>query len=86
MTREDLYHKAKVVYQEVVTLEQDLDQLGEDFTFDKETNTGGLDKKEVKAIMKAAEVYVRNSIDKEEDKIVKAKEFIEVYKELTGEY
>jgi len=86
MTREELYQKAKVVYQEVVTLEQDLDQLAEDFSFDKETNVSGLDKKEVKATMKAAEVYVRNSIDKEEDKIVKAKEFIEVYKELTGEY
>jgi hypothetical protein len=36
--------------------------------------------------LKAAETYVRNSIDKEEDKIVKAKEFVEFYKEISGEY
>lgn len=82
----DLYEKAKNIFREIITLEEDVEQLAQDYTYDKETNTGGIDKKEVKSILKAAEVYVRNSIDKEEDKIVKAKEFVELYKELSGEY
>lgn len=82
----DLYTRAKALYQEVVTLEQDIEALGEEFTADKETNAGGLDKKVVKSTLKAAEVYVRNSVDKVEDKIIKEQEFLDYYKELTGEY
>lgn len=82
----ELYTRAKALYQEVITLEQDIEALGEEFTYVKEENESGIDKKIVKATLKAAEVYVRNSVDKVEDKIAKDQEFLETYKELSGEY
>lgn len=82
----ELYERAKALYQEVVTLEQDIEALAQDFTFVKEENESGIDKKLVKSTLKAAETYVRNSVDKVEDKIAKEQEFLELYKELTGEY
>lgn len=86
LNKENLYTRAKALYQEVITLEQDLEALSDEFTFVKEDNESGLEKKLVKATLKAAETYVRNSVDKVEDKIVKDQEFVEFYKELTGEY
>lgn len=82
----ELYERAKALYQEVVTLEQDIEALAQDFTFVKEENESGIDKKLVKSTLKAAETYVRNNVDKVEDKIAKEQEFLELYKELTGEY
>lgn len=82
----ELYTRAKALYQEVITLEQDIEALGEEFTYVKEENESGIDKKVVKATLKVAEVYVRNSVDKVEDKIAKDQEFLETYKELSGEY
>lgn len=86
LNKEALYTRAKALFNEIVTLEQDLDELAQEFTFVKEENETGLKKDVVKSTLKAAEVYVRNNIDKEEDKIVKAKEFVEFYKEISGEY
>lgn len=82
----ELYERAKALYQEVVILEQDIEALAQDFTFVKEENESGIDKKLVKSTLKAAETYVRNNVDKVEDKIAKEQEFLELYKELTGEY
>lgn len=82
----ELFEKAKNLYREIVTLEEDVDQLAEDYTFDKENNESGLDKKIVKDTLKAAETWVRNSVDKVEDKIAKEQNFLEFYKEVTGEY
>lgn len=86
LSKESLYERSKALFNEIVTLEQDLAALGEEFTYQKNENELGLEKAVVKSTLKAAETYVRNSIDKEEDKIVKAKEFVEFYKEISGEY
>lgn len=86
LSKESLYERSKALFNEIVTLEQDLAALGEEFTYAKNENELGLEKAVVKSTLKAAETYVRNSIDKEEDKIVKAKEFVEFYKEISGEY
>lgn len=86
LSKESLYERAKALFNEIVTLEQDLAELGEEYTYVKNENELGIEKAVVKSTLKAAETYVRNSIDKEEDKIVKAKEFIEFYKEISGEY
>ncbi|MNQ87505.1 hypothetical protein D3C85_1027310 [compost metagenome] len=86
MNKVDLYERSKALYREIVTLEEDLEALAEEFTYVKDENDGGIDKKEVKATLKAAEVYVRNNVDKIEDKIQKDKEFLESYRELSGEY
>lgn len=86
LTKESLYTRAKALYNEIVTLEQDLEALSVEYNFVKEDNESGLEKKLVKATLKAAETYVRNNVDKVEDKIVKDQEFVEFYKELTGEY
>lgn len=84
LSKESLYERSKALFNEIVTLEQDLAALGEEFTYQKNENELGLEKAVVKSTLKAAETYVRNSIDKEEDKIVKAKEFIEFYKDISG--
>lgn len=86
LSKESLYERSKALFNEIVTLEQDLAALGEEFTYQKNENELGLEKAVVRSTLKAAETYIRNSIDKEEDKIVKAKEFVEFYKEISGEY
>ena len=86
MDKNELYERAKALFNEVVTLEQDIEALLTEFTYDEDDNPSGLDKKEVKAIAKAAEIYVRNNVEKVEDKIAKDQEFLELYRELSGEY
>lgn len=86
LSKESLYERAKALFNEIVTLEQDLDALAEEYTYQKNENELGIEKAIVKSTLKAAEVYVRNNIDKEEDKIAKAKDFVEFYKEISGEY
>lgn len=86
MTKEELYERAKALYNEVVTLEKDLEALADEFTFKKEENEYGLPKAEVKNTLKAAEVYVRNNVEKVEEKIQKEQTFLEFYKQITGEY
>ena len=86
MDKNELYERAKALFNEVVTLEQDVEALLAEFTYDEDDNPSGLDKKEVKAIAKAAEIYVRNNVEKVEDKIAKDQEFLELYRELSGEY
>ena len=86
LNKEALYTRAKALYNEMVTLEQDLEALADEFTFQKDENVNGLKKDIVKATLKAAETYVRNNVEKVEEKIVKDQEFLEFYKELSGEY
>lgn len=86
LSKESLYERSKALFNEIVTLEQDLDALAEEYTYAKNENELGIEKTIVKSTLKAAEVYVRNNIDKEEDKIAKAKDFVEFYKEISGEY
>ncbi len=86
MDKNELFERYKKVFREIVTLEGDVEAITEEFTYDEEDNPKGLDKKEVKAIAKAAEIYVRNNVEKVEDKIAKDQEFLELYRELSGEY
>lgn len=86
MDKNELFERYKKVFREIVTLEGDVEAITEEFTYDEEDNPKGLDKKEVKAIAKAAEIYVRNNVEKVEDQIAKDQEFLELYRELSGEY
>lgn len=85
-TKENLFNRAKNVFTEVITLEQDVDALINEFTYDEDENPSGIDKKEVRAVVKAAEVYARNNVEKVEDKIAREQEFLELYRDLSGEY
>lgn len=86
LTKENLFNRAKNVFTEVITLEQDVDTLINEFTFDEEENPNGMDKKEVRAVVKAAEVYARNNVEKVEEKIAREQEFLDLYRDLSGEY
>lgn len=86
LSKESLYERSKALFNEIVTLEQDLDALAEEYIYQKNENELGIEKAVVKSTLKASEVYVRNNIEKEEDKIAKAKDFVEFYKEISGEY
>ena len=86
LSKESLYERSKALFNEIVTLEQDLDALAEEYTYQKNENEFGIEKAVVKSTLKAAEVYVRNNIEKEEDKIAKAKDFVEFYKEISDKY
>lgn len=86
LTKENLFNRAKNVFTEVITLEQDVDALINEFTFDEDENPSGIDKKEVRAVVKAAEVYARNNVEKVEEKIAREQEFLDLYRNLSGEY
>ena len=86
MDKNEVYEKYKGVFQEIVMLEGDVDSITEEFVYDEEGNPSGIEKKELAAIRKAAEIYVRNNVEKIEDKIVKEQQFLELYRELSGEY
>lgn len=86
LTKENLFNRAKNIFTEVITLENDVDALIDEFTYDEDENPSGIDKKEVRAVVKAAEVYARNNVEKVEEKIAREQEFLELYRDLSGEY
>ena len=86
LTKESLFNRAKNVFTEVITLESDIDALIDEFTYDEDENPSGIDKKEVRAVVKAAEVYARNNVEKVEEKIAREQEFLDLYRDLSGEY
>ncbi len=51
---QSLYSRAYQLAQEIITLQEDLKELSGEFTYDKEYNSDGYDKKEVSKIIKAA--------------------------------
>lgn len=79
--QQELFEKFVNLFREVVTLEQDLDQLVEDNIY-SDDNLEGIDKKEVKEIRKIAELYVRDSASKIEDDIQKKKELLDKYNDF----
>ena len=83
MERTELVKRAKVLYGEILTLKEDLDQLKTDFTFDKDENPLGLPKSVVKTMMKIAEVDASNSFEKLVDKRLAQQEFETEFKEIT---
>ena len=52
--KQNLYSRAYQLAQEIITLQEDLKELVTEFAYDKEYNTEGFDKKDVKKIIKAA--------------------------------
>lgn len=52
--KQSLYNRAYQLAQEIIALQEDLKELAGEFSYDKEYNTDGFDKKEVKKIIKAA--------------------------------
>jgi uncharacterized protein (UPF0335 family) len=52
--KQNLYSRAYQLTQEIITLQEDLKELKGEFSYDKEYNTDGFDKKDVSKIIKAA--------------------------------
>lgn len=71
--KQNLYSRAYQLAQEIITLQEDLKELVTGFAYDKEYNTEGFDKKEVKKIIKAAVAKA-----KEDDLKTKADELNEL--------
>jgi uncharacterized protein (UPF0335 family) len=71
--KQNLYSRAYQLAQEIITLQEDLKELVTEFAYDKEYNTEGFDKKDVKKIIKAAVAKA-----KEDDLKTKADELNEL--------
>ena len=71
--KQNLYSRAYQLAQEIITLQEDLKELVTEFAYDKEYNTEGFDKKDVKKIIKAAVARA-----KEDDLKTKADELNEL--------
>jgi len=71
--KQNLYSRAYQLAQEIITLQEDLKELKGEFSYDKEYNTEGYDKKEVAKIIKAAVAKA-----KEDDLKTKADELNEL--------
>lgn len=71
--KQNLYSRSYQLAQEIITLQEDLKELVEEFAYHKEYNTEGYDKKEVKKIIKAAVAKA-----KEDDLKTKAEELNEL--------
>jgi hypothetical protein len=52
--KQSLYSRAYQLAQEAITNKEDMKELAGEFTYDKEYNTDGFEKNEVKDIVKAA--------------------------------
>lgn len=57
--RQSLYSRAYQLAQEAITNKEDVKELAGEFTYDKEYNTDGFDKAEVKNIVKAAQAKAK---------------------------
>jgi hypothetical protein len=68
--RQSLYDRAYQLAQEAITNKEDMKELAGEFTYDKEYNTEGFDKTEVKGLIKAAQAKA-----KQDDLKAKADEY-----------
>lgn len=57
--KQSLYSRAYQLAQEAITNKEDMKELAGEFTYDKEYNTDGFDKVEVKNIVKAAQAKAK---------------------------
>jgi hypothetical protein len=57
--RQSLDNRAYQLAQEAITNKEDVKELAGEFTYDKEYNTDGFDKAEVKNIVKAAQAQAK---------------------------
>lgn len=67
--RQSLYSRAYQLAQEAIVNKEDVKELAGEFTYDKEYNTEGFDKVEVKNIVKAAQAKAKqdNLVEKVEE-------------------
>lgn len=82
-TAQQLFARGKVVQNEILLLQEDLKALAGEFTYCKDENVFGLDKKVVAKTIKAAGIDAANSFEKLVDKRLEQEEFEEFFKELT---
>lgn len=68
--KQSLYDRAYQLAQEAITNKEDMKELSGEFTYDKEYNTDGFDKTEVKDLIKAAQAKA-----KQDDLKAKADEY-----------
>ena len=73
--RKELFERAVNTYRGLITYQ-------DDFTYDKDLNTNGMDKKDVKRIMSAAKLFAEESSDKAEAKVCELKEVLDTMQEL----
>jgi len=78
--KQNLYSRAYQLAQEIITLQEDLKELVTEFAYDKEYNTEGFDKKDVKKIIKAAVAKAKeDDLKTKADEIKELQEIQETY-------
>ena len=78
--KQNLYSRAYQLAQEIITLQEDLKELVTEFAYDKEYNTEGFDKKDVKKIIKAAVASAKqDNLENKSEELLELVSIIESY-------
>lgn len=78
--KQSLYNRAYQLAQEAITDKEDMKELSGEFTYDKEYNTDGFDKSEVKEIIKAAVAKAKqDDLKAKAEELSKLQEIQEMY-------
>lgn len=78
--KQSLYTRAYQLAQEAITNKEDMKELVGEFTYDKEYNTEGFEKQEVKDIVKAAVAKAKeDDLQGKADELSKLQEIQELY-------
>ena len=78
--KQSLYNRAYQLAQEAIVNKEDTKELAGEFTYDKEYNTDGFDKAEVKDIIKAAQAKAKqDDLKAKQDALTKLQEIQELY-------
>lgn len=77
--KQSLYTRAYQLAQEAITNKEDLKELVGEFTYDKEYNTEGFEKSEVKEIVKAVAKAKQDDLQGKADELNKLQEIQELY-------
>lgn len=78
--KQSLYNRAYQLAQEAITNKEDMKELVGEFTYDKEYNTEGFDKQEVKDIVKAAVAKAKeDDLQGKAEELSKLQEIQELY-------
>ncbi|WP_373033185.1 hypothetical protein [Sulfurovum sp.] len=77
---QSLYNRAYQLAQEAITNKEDMKELAGEFTYDKEYNTDGFEKDNVKEIINAAVAKAKSDdLQGKADKLKKLQEIQEMY-------
>ena len=78
--KQSLYSRAYQLAQEAITNKEDMKELAGEFTYNKEYNTEGFDKQEVKDIVKAAVAKAKeDDLQAKSDECKKLQDIQELY-------